>query len=227
MRTSKPALGLCLLLCASACAQRGGDTRLPQPTPQSSQTPAANAVAAAPKSATCALLSGADIREVQGEEPTDAQGSEHFAGGLVMSQCFYRLPTFNKSVSLEVVRASSDAQTHGSVRDYWRRRFRAEAGQESEREAREREEEFRRENANGQVREGGHPERESEGKEEARTRRVAGVGDEAYWSGGVENDVLSVLRKETVISVSVGGAADEAEKLRRAKALVQKVLKHF
>jgi hypothetical protein len=156
-----------------------------------------------PKSATCALLSGADIREVQGEEPTDAQGSEHLSGGLRMSQCFYRLPTFNQSVSIEVVRASADAQ--GPVKDYWRQKFHGDA----------------------QVREGGHTEREREGEEETRTRRVAGIGDEAYWSGGDEGGALYVLKKESVISVSVGGPEDEAGKIRKAKALVQRILKHF
>jgi hypothetical protein len=225
MRTVKSALLLCLLLFATACAPRGGDTRPTQPTPQPSQTPA-NAVSAVPKSATCALLSGADIKEVQGEEPADAQGSEHLAGGLVMSQCFYRLPTFNKSVGIEVVRASSDAQTPGPVRDYWRQKFQRGAGEGRGRE-REREEELGRENANGQVREGVHREREREGEEETRARRVAGVGDEAYWSGGEENGALSVLRKDAVISVSVGGPEDEAGKIKKAKALAQKVLKHF
>src|SRR5947207_2611800 len=206
MRPSKPALSLCLLLFAPACAPRGGDTRQAQPTPQASQPPAANSVNAVPKSATCALLSGVDINELQGEEPVDAQGSEHLAGGLVMSQCFYRLPTFGKSFSIEVVRAGADAQTPGSVKDYWRQKFQRGAGEgrERAREGREREEELERENANGQVREGGHREREREGEGETRTRRVAGVGDEAYWSGGEESGALFVLKKDAVISVSVG-----------------------
>jgi hypothetical protein len=230
IRTLKPALLFCLLIPAPACAPRGTDTR-PPPTPQPSQPPAANTIPAVPKSATCVLLSGADIREVQGEEPTDAQGSEHLAGGLVMSQCFYRLPTFNKSVSIEVVRASSDAQTPGAVRDYWRQKFQrgADEGRERERERREREreEEMKRENANGQVREGGHREREREGGEETRASRVAGLGGEAYWSGNEEGGALSVLRKDMVISVSVGGQEGEAEKIKKAKALVQRILKHF
>ena len=229
MRTVKPAPLLCLLLFAPACAPRGGDTRQAQPSPQASQPPA-NTVNAVPKSATCALLSNADIKEVQGEEPADAQGSEHLAGGLRMSQCFYRLTTFGKSFSVEVVRADAGAQTQGSVKEYWRRKFQG-GGEGRERERgrreREREEELERENANGQVREGGHREREREGEEETRARRVAGVGDEAYWSGGEESGALFVLRKDAVISVSVGGTEDEAEKIRKAKALARKALKHF
>ncbi|MDQ3743995.1 MAG: hypothetical protein M3444_06420 [Acidobacteriota bacterium] len=229
MRLKTHALLLCLLSFAPACGPRASRAPTqPAPTTQASQ-PTAAATMPVPKSATCALLSGADIREVQGEEPTDAQGSEHLSGGLRMSQCFYRLPTFNQSVSIEVVRASADAQ--GPVKDYWRQKFHSDAGESRERERerreREREEELKRENANGQVREGGHTEREREGEEETRARRVAGIGDEAYWSGGVEGGALYVLKKDSVISVSVGGTEDEAGKIRKAKALAEKVLKHF
>jgi hypothetical protein len=232
MRLKTHALLLCLLSFAPACgphasrAPTSPTPTSPTPTPQASQ-PTAAATLPIPKSATCALLSGADIREVQGEEPTDAQGSEHLSGGLRMSQCFYRLPTFNQSVSIEVVRASADAQ--GPVKDYWRQKFHGDEGEslERERERREREEELKRESANGQVREGGHTEREREGEEETRTRRVAGIGDEAYWSGGEQSGALYVLKKDSVISVSVGGPEDEAGKIRKAKALMKKVLKHF
>lgn len=238
MRLTKLALLLGLLACATACGPRESNAPTAQtPTPQASQPPA-DTTSAAPKSATCALLSRADIKEVQGEEPSDAQGSEHLVGGLRMSQCFYRLPTFNKSISLEVVSTRADAQAPASVKDYWRQKFQGDAVErgarereqrehERERRAREREEELKRENANGQVREGGHPEREREGSEETHTRRVSGVGDEAYWSGSGEGDALYVLKKGTVISVSVGGTEDESEKIRRAKALAAKVLKHF
>jgi len=231
MRLKTHALLLCLLSFAPACEPRASrEPTSPTPTTQASQpTPAATMPV--PKSATCALLSSADIREVQGEEPTDAQGSEHLSGGLRMSQCFYRLPTFNQSVSIEVVRASADAQAQGPVKDYWRQKFHGDAGESRERERerreREREEELKQENANGQVREGGHTEREREGVEETRARRVAGIGDEAYWSGGDEGGALYVLKKDSVISVSVGGPEDEAEKIRKAKALVQRILKHF
>ena len=230
MRPVKPTLLLCLLLSAPACGPRGGDTQTAQPpTPQATQPRDAVTTGAVPKSATCALLSGADIREVQGEEPTDAQGSEHLAGGLRMSQCFYRLPTFGKSVSLEVVRAGPASQATDAVKEYWRQKFQSGAGEGRElergRREREREKELEREKASGQVREGGHAEREGEG--EASARRVSGVGDEAYWSGGEQVGALFVLKKDTVISVSVGGTEDEAEKMKEAKALVQRVLKHF
>ncbi|HEX3559000.1 MAG TPA: hypothetical protein VHU19_07340 [Pyrinomonadaceae bacterium] len=230
MRLKTLALLLCPLLFAPACGSRGGDALpAPPPTPQASPPPAANATGTIPKSVTCALLSGADIREIQGEEAADAQGSEHLAGGLIMSQCFYRLPTFNKSVSLEVVRAGPGAPPD-AVKKFWRQKFPEGAGlkRESERERgeREREKVLEQEKANGQVREGGHHEKD-EDETKTRTQRVAGIGEEAYWSGGEKNGTFFVLRKGTVISVSVGGAEDEAASIKKARALTQKVLKHF
>ena len=50
--------------------------------------------------AACALLTAAEIRAVQGEAPVQAKES---ASGASES-CFYELPTFTRSISLEVTR---------------------------------------------------------------------------------------------------------------------------
>jgi hypothetical protein len=217
-----------LLITTLACGPKSNGTNTQAaetPTPQASSTPP-------PQSATCRLLSGADIQEVQGEAPQDAQGSEHLAGGLSMSQCFFRLPTFSKSVNLEVIRPAPDSSA-AALKDFWRQRFARDSieGREHERERkeereREHERELKREKETGQTREGGHPkEREEGGEEESKPQRVAGLGDEAYWSGNQITSALSVLRKDTVIRISVGGPEDEATKIKKAKALAQKVLK--
>jgi len=73
------------------------------------------AAAAGPRDA-CALLSAAEIRRVQGEEPKEAKASERQAGGLTVRQCFYVLPDFSRSVSLEVTRGSK-------LPELWRERF--------------------------------------------------------------------------------------------------------
>jgi len=131
MRLTTLTLLLCLLAAALACDARSDAQNAKAPPP-----PPAPAAAQLPPSKTCALLSYEELKEVRGEAPTDAQGSEHAAGPLSMSQCFFRLPTFNRSVNLEVVRAS---QGTDALKDYWRRRFHPEAV-----EARERERELKR-----------------------------------------------------------------------------------
>jgi hypothetical protein len=213
-------------LAALACGQkRDADVR-PSPTPP-------QAAAQPTPSATCRLLSAADIREAQGEEPAGAQASEHLAEGVASSQCFYTLPTFEKSVGLEVMRAAPGAPA-GALKDYWRRRFGPEALKERERERerreraeRRREEELERERKSGQVREGGHAE-EEEGDEEGVPRRVAGVGDEAFWAGGEKNAALYVLTKDAVVRVNVGAPGDPDEKKKgKAAELARKVLKQL
>jgi len=230
MRTKTlTALACTLLLATLACAQKRGAAADAQPSP----TPRQPAATPTP-SATCRMLSAADIRESQGEEPADAQGSEHRLEGVAASQCFYRLPTFEKSVGLEVVRAEPGAPA-GAVRDYWRKRFGPEALRERERERerreeseRKRERELERERKSGQVREGGHREEKEEGEEEGGTpRRVSGVGDEAFWDGGEKNAALYVLKKYAVVRVSVGVPGEPDEKIKKASGLARKVLKQL
>ena len=223
---------LCALLFACAACTRA-DTGA-NATPPAADAQKAQAAPAPTPSATCRLLSAADVRELQGEEPADVQGSEHLAGGLTMSQCFYRLPTFSKSVNLEVIRAAPGSAPD-AVREFWRGRFHPEALRERERERerkeereREREQQLKRERESGQVREGGHKEKEEEGDEEgAQPQRVQGVGDEAYWAGNPINSALSVLRKDTIVRISIGGPEEPAAKIKKASALARKVLKQL
>jgi hypothetical protein len=224
-------LGL-ILTTFLACTPKGdgADTRQATPTPAAQQSPAQP-----PQSATCRMLSAEDVREVQGEAPQDAQGSEHLAGGLSMSQCFYRLPTFNKSVNVEVVRAAEGSSSDEALKQFWRQRFRPDAVEASERERerkeegeREHERELKRERESGQVREGGHKEKEKGGEEdESRPRRVAGLGEEAYWSGNQITAALSVLGKNAVVRISVGGPEGQDEKIKKASALARKLLKQL
>ncbi|HST52906.1 MAG TPA: hypothetical protein VLJ61_12915 [Pyrinomonadaceae bacterium] len=229
VRTAATILLLSALSASPACGARDSGA---QPTPQT--TPPAQAASAVPRSATCALLSNEEIESVQGEPPADAQGSEHLSGALVTSQCFYRLPTFNKSINIEVTRPAAGAVA-STVAEFWRKTFSRDAaeGRERERERkekdeRERELELERERAAGGTREGGHREEREEGEEEAAPpRRIAGIGDAAYWIRGHDSAALSVLRKDAIIRLSVGGAEDDDARLEKSKTLARKILRHF
>ena len=65
--------------------------------------------------AICSLLTSAEIARVQGEPPNQAKPSEHPGDPLHSEQCLYLLPTFAKSVSLEV--------TRGAVKAHWKKTF--------------------------------------------------------------------------------------------------------
>jgi hypothetical protein len=232
MRLTTLTLLLCLLVPALACGARSDAQNAKAPaTPAATPPPAAQS----PQSKTCALLSAEELKEVQGEAPADAQGSEHAAGPLSMSQCFYRLPTFIKSVNLEVVRAAPGADAK-ALKEYWRKRFHPEAVEERERERemneerqRERAKMLERERAAGQVREGGHRQKEEEGDEgeDSRPQRVPGLGDEAYLTGDARTSTLSVLKGDAVLRVSVSGPEERPARLKRAAALAAKALKRL
>ncbi len=226
MRAKSLTVLLCLLLLScAACAPKGGAVAVATQTPAPSATPNVSAAA-------CRLLSADDVREVQGEAPQEAQGGEHVAGGLSMSQCFFRLPTFSKSVNVEVVRAAADAS---ALKEYWRKRFHPEEVEARERERelkeereREREEELKRERAAGQTREGGHEEEEKDLEgEDSRPQRVPRLGEEAYLTGNRINATLFVLKGDAVLRVSVGGPEDRPDKLKRAAVLAARALKRL
>jgi hypothetical protein len=228
---------LCLSTAAFACAGRGDvrDANAPKPAVAAADTPAP-AAAQIPQSKTCGLLTPEELKEVQGEATADAQGSEHSAGALSMSQCFYRLPTFNKSVSLEVVRAAPGANAD-ALKEYWRKRFHPEAVEAREREReleeereREREKMLERERAAGQVREGGQEEEEegrADEKEDSRPQRVQGLGEEAYLTGYEHTVTLYVLKGGAVLRLSLSGPEERPAKLKKATALAAKALKRL
>jgi hypothetical protein len=155
------------------------------------------ALALAAAADACALLSAADIRRVQGQEPKETKASERRVGELTLQQCFYALPDFSRSISLEVTRGAR-------ARDLWKARFREREVDQDERDKkRDREE------------------------EEDRPERVRGVGEEAFWSGGLRLGGLYVLRKNAILRLSVGGNEPKARKLRRLIALARSALRRL
>jgi hypothetical protein len=52
----------------------------------------------------CSLLTSAEIAAVQRETPTEKRETASRRGELDVAQCFYLLPTFARSVSLELAR---------------------------------------------------------------------------------------------------------------------------
>jgi hypothetical protein len=63
-----------------------------------------------------------------------------------------------------------------------------------------------------------------EREHETKARPIAGVGDEAFWSGTRIAGALYVLRRNTFIRVSVGGIRDEQERIEVSRRLALKAL---
>ncbi len=180
----------------------------------------------------CALLSASDIQGVQGEAVLDSQGSRHANGAFVTTQCFYRLPTFSKSISLEIMRPAAGVESARAVAEFWERRFHQPRETKSEAEL-EREQERARAGNRNQQREGeGKGEREPDRDEEeeakgAQPTPVTGIGDEAFWTGNQINSSLYVRNSNVIIRLSIGGPDEPSEKIKKAKDLAEHVLKRL
>ena len=210
----------CCLLLFTACKSNDTATSSVSPptsSPTVSSTPplaqnSASPLAAKSRLDVCTLLTDAEVKSVQGEEPKEHQRSDRQNGSLLISQCYYSLPTLSNSVVLNVTTGTDG----GDVRGAWKNTFPGK--EEQEREGKEKSE--RRKKPDTGAREG-----EAEGEEAAKPEKVIGLGDDAYWIASRVGGALYVLKKDLFFRISVGGAGDANAKLKKSKTLAQLVLK--
>jgi len=173
--------------------------------------PAPNAPASALKTKVdvCSLLEGADLKNIQGEQPKETQRSDREDAGFIVTQCYYSLPTSSSSVVLNVTTASESAGAR-DPREFWKETFARKAEKKGPDEKRE-----------GRTKEG-------EGEERAAPpQKIAGLGEDAYWIASRVGGALYVLKKDLFFRISVGGPGDANAKLKKSKALAQRALKRI
>lgn len=166
--------------------------------------PAAPAVVstAKPNVDACALLSGKEIEDVQGEPVKETKLSGQSSGGLNLSQCFFTLPTFTNSISLLVAQRGEGSEAR-DPKDFWSENFHEKSGSKAkDREKREGKE---------------------EGEESAPPQRISGLGQEAFWTGNRIAGALYILKGNAYVRISVGGSNSDTSK-RRLRALAQKAI---
>jgi hypothetical protein len=151
----------------------------------------------------CQLLTARDIARVQGEEFKSVKLTETDADGLTVSQCFYALPSFTSSVSVDVMRGKTAA--------FWRGHF-SNAADAVDDDA------DRAAPAKGVS-------REAEDEHHAAALKVKGIGDAAVWSGNRAAGALYVLKGDTIVRVSVGGGGSQEQKIERSKKLAARALR--
>jgi hypothetical protein len=205
----QPFLILILVLIAAGCSRSTPEpvSVTASPTPAGSPTQVAPSEAATlkPKVDACALLTSKEIEAIQGEAPKETKLTGQSAGGFSMSQCFFTLPTFTNSISLSLTQQGEGAGAR-EPKDYWRDTFHNEKDKDKDKDK-------DRDKKKGEEEEEGAP-----------PEKIAGVGDEAYWVGSRVGGVLYVLKGNAYLRVSIGGAADQANKIKVSKLLAQKVL---
>ena len=171
----------------------------------SSPAPAA-AVAVKPKVDACALLSSKEIESVQGEAIKETKLTGQSTGGFSVSQCFFTLPNFTNSISLLVAQKGGGSGAN-DPKECWRDTFHEDKA---------------REKSKGRDKKKGEEEEEEGGG--VAPQKIPGVGDEAYWTRSRVGGALYVLKGDAYIRISIGGAADQATKIKRSKVLAQKAL---
>ena len=145
----------------------------------------------------CSLLTDSEIQAVQGHAPVQKIASEQPSGSFRFTQCFYRTPEYTNSVSVAVGLPLPTDGKRSGPRDYWRQQF--------------------------------HPQvKAAPGrKKKPPPKPITGLGDEAFWVGDPLSGALYVLKGDVFLRVSVGGPTDEAQKIKRAKALASRALKRL
>lgn len=219
-----------LIMIAASC--KSSDTSGPassgsNPAPSNpaiASSPAASPAAGSPATAvkskidSCKLLTSDELKQVQGEPLKEALKSDRENDGLIVSQCYYSLPTATNSVVLNVTTATEDKRAR-DPRAFWKETFVRTEAKGSERD-RERDRDRRKKESKT-----GAPAQEGEGEEEsAPPQKVTGLGDDAYWLASPVGGALYVLKKDAFFRISVGGAGDANSKLNKSKTLARKAL---
>jgi hypothetical protein len=155
----------------------------------------------------CQLLTSRDVASVQGESFKSVKLTESSENGLRVSQCFYALPSFTNSISIDVMRGKTAA--------FWRDHFANAREDKDDDENRDR---------SGAMKTA-PPSREAEEEHESSARKVRGIGDAAVWSGNRVAGALYVLEGETIVRISVGGGGSQEQKIERSKKLAARALR--
>jgi hypothetical protein len=69
--------------------------------------------------------------------------------------------------------------------------------------------------------------KKEEDEEEKKPLEVAGLGDEAFWTGTRIGGALYVLKGNCYFRISVGGAGDQQQKIDKSRKLAESVLKRL
>ena len=160
----------------------------------------------------CALLTPAEIEAIQGERVEETKPTVRPSGGLFATQCLFRTPTLNKSVSLFLTASDPLHSVPLTARQLWQKQFHSSEVESDE------------EPVAGENKKKLDSERERESRE---PRPIRGLGEEAYWVASPVASALYVLKGEMFLRISVGSAGQESERMEKSKALARAVLKRL
>jgi len=143
----------------------------------------------------CSLIDKSEIATEQGAQVQSTTPSNQVNGALVTSQCYYAVTSADGAKNLSVHLQVMKADSKDP-----------KAVSEYWKNA------F-------------HVEKKrTRPKKEGPPQAVAGVGEEAFWIDSGKTGVLYALKKDSLLRLSVGGAADPKIRLEKSKTLMAKAL---
>jgi len=149
------------------------------------------------------LVSKEEVELVQQASVKDAKSSERSDGTFRISQCLYTTAEFSKSVNLALIQADPNEPSKRSPKDFWKEKFDPYENEEPKAKS------------GDETDQGSAP------------KKIAGLGDDAYWVSNRFGGVLYVLKGNAFISIGLGGTDDEETKLKKSKALAKKALQRL
>ena len=202
-------LSLCAVALLAGCSKSekaDSAAASPQPT-ANSKTTQVSTVPAKTEAFTgtdaCTLLTKEEVQAVQGEPFKESIKSGKTGLGLSVSQCYFQLPQAVNSIVVTLTK-KADGPGARDPEESWKEMFHREKASEEKEER----------SAKKEEREEGEKEPE----------KIEGIGDEAFWTGNRVGGALYVLKGNSFIRISVGGAGDQADKTRKSKILAQHIL---
>jgi len=169
--------------------------------PATSTSPTTSPVKAPGAVDACTLLTSDEIKAVQGEDLKTTKPSQQAGHEFVIDICYYELPTPSNSISLSLAQPNPNKKE--SVKEFWENTFGDSEHGRKEKEG---------EDGEGELEEGAPP------------RKIAGLGQEAFWFASPIGGVLYVLKGDHYIRLSVGGKGTSEAKLNKSKALAKKAI---
>jgi len=151
----------------------------------------------------CSLVSKEEVESVQQTPVKDAKSSERSDGTFRISQCVYTAAESGNSVNVSLIQVDPHEPGNRSPKDFWKEKFDPYEDEEPK--------------AN----------RGDEKEQGAPSKKITGLGDEAFWVNNRFGGVLYILKGDAFISIGIGGTDDEQTKLDKSKALAQKALQRL
>jgi len=155
----------------------------------------------------CSLVLKEEVESIAASPVKQTKSSEASDNLFHVSQCFYTTAEFSRSVNLALVQERPDQKNERNPKDFWKKKFGRYA---SEKEA------------------DAAAEPKSAEKELGPTpKKIANLGDDAYWVPNRFGGTLYVLKGDAFFSIGLGGTDDEATKLKKSKVLAEKALQRL